>query len=69
MDDSGDGKVMTVVEHLSELRRRIFISLLAITIGAIIGFIVTPDAIRILKAPISRPLVLHGAEQRASSSS
>jgi len=40
---------MPLVEHLSELRRRIFISLIALTIGAIIGFIVTPDVIRILK--------------------
>lgn len=47
---------MTVVEHLSELRRRIFICLLAIAIGAIVGFIVTPEVIRILKAPIAQPL-------------
>jgi len=40
---------MPLVEHLSELRRRIFISLIAVTIGAIVGFILTPDVIRILK--------------------
>lgn len=54
--DSGDGKVMTVVEHLSELRRRIFIGLFAVAIGAVIGFFLAPDAIRILKAPIAGPL-------------
>jgi sec-independent protein translocase protein TatC len=54
--DSSDGMVMTVVEHLSELRRRIFIGLLAVGIGAVVGFFLAPDAIRILKAPISGPL-------------
>jgi sec-independent protein translocase protein TatC len=48
--------VMSVVEHLSELRRRIFIGLLAVGIGAVVGFFLAPDAIRILKAPISGPL-------------
>jgi len=59
VDNSVDDSVMTVVEHLSELRRRIFIGLLAITIGAIIGFIFTPDAIGILKAQggITQPLI------------
>ena len=54
--DSIDGKVMTVVEHLSELRRRIFIGLFAVALGAVVGFLLAPDAIRILKAPISGPL-------------
>jgi sec-independent protein translocase protein TatC len=54
--DSSDSKLMTVVEHLSELRRRIFIGLLAVGIGAVVGFFLAPDAIRILKAPISGPL-------------
>ncbi len=54
--DSGGDKVMTVVEHLSELRRRIFIGLLAVMLGAVVGFFLAPDAIRILKAPIAGPL-------------
>jgi sec-independent protein translocase protein TatC len=54
--DSSDGKVMTVVEHLSELRRRIFVGLFAVAVGAVVGFFLAPDAIRILKAPISGPL-------------
>lgn len=47
---------MTVVEHLSELRRRIFIGLLAVVLGAIVGLVLAPDAIRLLKAPIAEPL-------------
>jgi sec-independent protein translocase protein TatC len=54
--ESSDGKVMTVIEHLSELRRRIVIGVLAIAIGAVIGFYFAPDAIRFLKTPISQPL-------------
>jgi sec-independent protein translocase protein TatC len=54
--DGDDGKTMTIVEHLTELRRRIFIALLAIVLGAILGFIVTPEVIRILKGPIAQPL-------------
>ena len=33
-----DEKVMTLVEHLTELRRRIVISVVAVVIGAAIGF-------------------------------
>ncbi|MEO8625948.1 MAG: twin-arginine translocase subunit TatC [Candidatus Limnocylindrales bacterium] len=54
--EPSDGKVMTVVEHLSELRRRLFIGILAVVIGAGVGFFLAPTAILILKAPISGPL-------------
>ncbi|MEP7361131.1 MAG: twin-arginine translocase subunit TatC [Chloroflexota bacterium] len=54
--DNSDGKVMTVVEHLSELRRRLFIGIAAVVIGSIIGFFFAPDAIRFLKTPITQPL-------------
>ena len=56
IQQSEGGAVMSVVEHLSELRRRVFIGLLAVVLGAIVGFIVAPDAIRLLKAPVSQPL-------------
>jgi sec-independent protein translocase protein TatC len=49
-------KVMTLVEHLGELRRRIFIGLLAVALGTVLGFILAPDAIELLKAPIPGPL-------------
>jgi sec-independent protein translocase protein TatC len=50
---------MTVVEHLSELRRRIFISLIVVALTSIVGFIVTPNAIGILKAQggLAQPLI------------
>jgi sec-independent protein translocase protein TatC len=40
-----DGR-MTVVEHLSELRRRIIISVIAVSIGAIVCFIFSESIIR-----------------------
>jgi sec-independent protein translocase protein TatC len=59
-DTGADGasaeKVMTLVEHLSELRRRIFIAILAIVIGTTVGFFVAPTIIQILAAPIAQPL-------------
>lgn len=50
---------MTLVEHLSELRLRIFISLLTVGIGTAVGFYVSPWVIELLKAPlpIEQPLV------------
>ena len=59
MTETPDQSTMTVVEHLSELRRRIFISIVAVAIGAIIGFIVAPQVIVLLKAPsgIDKPLI------------
>ena len=50
--DSEGGAVMTVVEHLTELRRRIVISIVAVAIGAVVGFFLAPTAISILKEPL-----------------
>ncbi len=55
-DDARTEKVMTLVEHLSELRRRIFASLLAVTAGGIVGYYFTPDVINILSAPVGDTL-------------
>src|SRR6266849_681380 len=39
---------MTVVEHLTELRSRLIVSLIALTVGAIICFVFAPDIISFL---------------------
>jgi sec-independent protein translocase protein TatC len=41
-----NGGRMTVVEHLSELRRRIIISIIAVSLGAIVCFIFSESVIR-----------------------
>jgi sec-independent protein translocase protein TatC len=43
-----NGGRMTVVEHLTELRRRIVISIIAVTLGAIVCFIFSESIIRFL---------------------
>ena len=48
---------MSLVDHLSELRRRIAIAVLAVVVGAVVGFLVAPHLITVLKAPYPRPLV------------
>jgi len=55
---AGDA-VMPLLEHLSELRRRIAIALLAVAIGSIAGFVLGPRIIEVVKAPYGdKPLLL-----------
>jgi len=49
-------KVMTLVEHLTELRRRIFIALFAVALGTVVGFWFAPDLLRLLAEPVPGPL-------------
>jgi len=51
-ESAGEDRVMSLVEHLTELRRRIFIGILAVAIGTVIGYLLAPDAIRLLKEPL-----------------
>ncbi len=53
---------MTLVEHLVELRNRLFKAVLAILLGAIVGFILGDPVIALLAAPIpgNRPLYFTG---------
>ena len=54
-----DGAVMPLVDHLAELRRRIAIALLAVALGAVVGFVLGPRIIEVLKAPYGdAPLLL-----------
>ena len=59
---AGDESAMSLVDHLSELRRRIGISLLAIALGSAVGFYFAPQLITFLKAPLNldKPLVYTG---------
>jgi sec-independent protein translocase protein TatC len=51
-----DGAVMSLVDHLTELRRRLFVSALALVAGAIVGYLVAPDVLRLLVTPLHGPL-------------
>jgi sec-independent protein translocase protein TatC len=53
--DPEDG-VMSLVDHLSELRRRFVVAIVAVAVGSVVGFILSPYAIEILKAPVPGPL-------------
>lgn len=58
----GDESVMSLVDHLGELRTRLFRSILAVALGAVLGFAVSDQAISILRAPIpgNSPLFFTG---------
>jgi sec-independent protein translocase protein TatC len=47
-----DAKVMSLVDHLSELRTRLFRAILAVTVGSVIGFIFSDRIIAVLIAPL-----------------
>lgn len=47
-----DEKVMTLVDHLTELRNRIFISVAAVVVGSAIGFYFSSQIIALLKSPL-----------------
>ena len=53
--------VMTLVDHLSELRRRIFISLGAVVLGSGVGFYFSGQLVSILKSPL--PAGLNGEDR------
>ena len=57
LEHEPDEKVMSLVDHLTELRRRIVISIAAVAAGTVVGFLVAPQALTILKTPIAGPLV------------
>jgi sec-independent protein translocase protein TatC len=62
-DDESEyqGATMTLVEHLEELRRRILISVAAIAVGSIIGFLLWERLLHILLWPL--PSMAHGLIQ------
>jgi sec-independent protein translocase protein TatC len=48
----GDETVMSLVDHLGELRDRIFRSILAVAVGSVVGFYFATDIRNILIAPL-----------------
>jgi sec-independent protein translocase protein TatC len=53
--------VMTLVDHLSELRRRIFICIAAVVVGSGVGFYFSGQLVSLLKSPL--PVGLDGQER------
>ena len=54
--EASEEGVMSLVDHLSELRRRFAVALVAVAICSVAGFLLSPYAIQILKAPVPGPL-------------
>lgn len=52
-----DGKVMSLVDHLTELRNRLFKCLLAVGIASVIGFLLSNNIIVALAAPAGGKLL------------
>lgn len=50
-DADPDSGVMPLLEHLRELRRRLFVAVVAIVLGTVVGWIVYPDVFEFLKQP------------------
>jgi sec-independent protein translocase protein TatC len=48
-DDLG---TMSLVEHLTELRRRLIVVVVAVIVGGVIGFIISSPVIDVLRAPL-----------------
>src|SRR5437868_1551267 len=53
-DDENDPSAMSLVDHLEELRRRIFKSLIAIAVGAIVAFIFRDQIVHFLELPLPK---------------
>lgn len=51
-DEEEQGATMTLVEHLEELRRRLFYSAIAIAVCSVFGFIFWDPILRFLTAPL-----------------
>jgi sec-independent protein translocase protein TatC len=51
-EEEEEGAVMTLVEHLEELRHRLFICFLAILVGSVIGFFLWSRVLDLLTLPL-----------------
>lgn len=62
--EDGSGGQMTFFEHLIELRKRIINSMVAIAIGATIGWFVAPKFVNVIVIPIRAALKSHGLDDK-----
>jgi len=54
----GDEGVMTLVDHLTELRNRLIKAIVAVVVGSAVGWIATPRIMEFLRGPLGdRPLI------------
>jgi sec-independent protein translocase protein TatC len=51
-EEEDEGAQMSLIDHLAELRRRIFISLIAVVVASIVGFIFFHPILRFLLMPL-----------------
>ncbi len=61
------GGEMTLVEHLSELRQRLFVCVVAVAVGAIVAFIFWQPILDFLQSPLpaaANSLTTHGAHAK-----
>lgn len=63
-DDENDSSAMSLIEHLEELRWRIFKCLIAVAVGVVIAFIFRNQIIHILDAPLPLTANTLGGKQR-----
>src|SRR5262245_34280584 len=47
-----DESVMSLVDHLGELRTRLFRSIIAVALASVIGFLAAPDVRKFLQLPL-----------------
>ena len=62
--EDGSGGQMTFFEHLIELRKRIINSMVAVAIGAAIGWFVAPKFVNVIVVPIRAALRAHGLDDK-----
>ena len=55
-----DPKYLTLVGHLTELRRRLIVAILAIAAGSVAGWFLAPAVIHVIDAPLRASLHGHG---------